>query len=683
MKICHVALGGCLTAPHVNYGVTEDTGGHIAYVLGAAYAQAARQDVTKVEIVTRAFDAPDLGAVHAQSQQHVAPKLSIRRIWGTRQDYLTKEALAAEVPALCEAFIDYLYQSPHKPDLIHAHFADAAELALAARGLFGIPVVYTPHSLALTKTTATTAARRINSETRALDQSDATIVSSRNESDLQVTAYGPGLQARVRRIAPGVTTQQRPNHTLVKTELGPFLDDTTRPVILAIARPVRRKNLTTLARVYAQSPALQAKANLVILGGQHDTATAGNAELRDELGTLKKILSVPALDGKVALPAKHTRPLVDALYGYAAETGGVFCNVAWHEPFGLTILEAAAAGLPVVATNAGGPGDIIDDLKCGLAVDPNDADAIGSAITTLLSDRETWQAAAAAGKTGVGRYDWTRWASEADAVYRDIQQIPSLSAPSLLISDIDHTLTGNIGGSVAFAAWAAGRHAAFAVATGRSVTEARRVLAQSALPTPDAMITSVGSELYLPGPDGRLMFDTGFATWINTGWDRDTVLSTLTETGFAFQPAVEQRRWKLSGYGDAENADMVKQALRDRGLHTHVIASHGRLIDILPLRAGKANAATYLARRMGVPPARVVVAGDSGNDLDMLQAVGLGQTTGIGNGILVGNALPELTEKLNNPAVYHATRHHADGVLEGLAAIGFAGQSPGYAGAAE
>ncbi|WP_280321336.1 hypothetical protein [Sulfitobacter faviae] len=34
MFICHIALGGCLTAPSVNYGVTEDTGGHIAYILG-------------------------------------------------------------------------------------------------------------------------------------------------------------------------------------------------------------------------------------------------------------------------------------------------------------------------------------------------------------------------------------------------------------------------------------------------------------------------------------------------------------------------------------------------------------------------------------------------------------------------------------------------------------------------
>ena len=39
MRILHIALAGCLKAPPVDYGITEDTGGHIAYVLGAAVAQ--------------------------------------------------------------------------------------------------------------------------------------------------------------------------------------------------------------------------------------------------------------------------------------------------------------------------------------------------------------------------------------------------------------------------------------------------------------------------------------------------------------------------------------------------------------------------------------------------------------------------------------------------------------------
>jgi len=176
MFICHIALGGCLTAPSVNYGVTEDTGGHIAYILGAARAQAARGDVDAVQIVTRAFDEPALGAVHAQAEQQVSRSLSIRRLWTAQRGYLSKENLAAEIPALVDAFLEDLAQAQGLPDVIHAHFADAAQLALAARARFGIPVIYTPHSLALSKSGSAVDTDRVAAERRAalpLDQKDA------------------------------------------------------------------------------------------------------------------------------------------------------------------------------------------------------------------------------------------------------------------------------------------------------------------------------------------------------------------------------------------------------------------------------------------------------------------------------------------------------------------------------
>ena len=66
MHIVHVALGGCLTFPNAPYGLTDDTGGHIAYVMGAACAQARQPGVSRVDVVTRAFDDPDLGSDHAR-----------------------------------------------------------------------------------------------------------------------------------------------------------------------------------------------------------------------------------------------------------------------------------------------------------------------------------------------------------------------------------------------------------------------------------------------------------------------------------------------------------------------------------------------------------------------------------------------------------------------------------------
>ena len=67
MYVMHMALGGCLKTPPVRYGVTEDTGGHIAYVLGAMTAQAEQPAVRRVDVVTRAFRGGGLDPCHAQS----------------------------------------------------------------------------------------------------------------------------------------------------------------------------------------------------------------------------------------------------------------------------------------------------------------------------------------------------------------------------------------------------------------------------------------------------------------------------------------------------------------------------------------------------------------------------------------------------------------------------------------
>ena len=142
----------------------------------------------------------------------------------------------------------------------------------------------------------------------------------------------------------------------------------------------------------------------------------------------------------------------------------------------------------------------------------------------------------------------------------------------------------------------------------------------------------------------------------------------LKDFGFNWQAPVEQRRWKLSGFGDMRTARRLERHLARRGAAAQIVASHGRLIDVLPLAAGKGPAVCAAARRLGMPMDRVVVAGDSGNDFDMLQAV----EDGPGRGILVGNAMDGLRERLSGKRLYHARAAHAAGVLEGLETFGFA-----------
>jgi sucrose-phosphate synthase len=670
MHILHLALGGCLSAPPVRYGLTEDTGGHIGFVLGAAAAQAARADVDQVWVATRAFDDARLGLVHGRELEIVGPKLSILRLRTANPAYLDKTALQGELPALTTALLSLLQGLRTRPDVIHAHFADAAGMALEARARFGIPVVYTPHSLARDKVRNLPASRdsdvRVAAECEAIRASDALIVSSRDETEQQVAGYGP-RRAAVHAIAPGVSLPDDLGGTdAAEALLAPFLRDLGKPLILAIARPVAKKNLGGLLAAYAGTPELANLANLAILAGQQPTPGTLPAAQRGVVECLRTRAAAPDLRGRVALPPVHAPHAVPQLYRLAAARRGVFVNPALHEPFGLTILEAASFGLPVVATREGGPRDIVGQIGHGALVDPTDTDAIGGAILGLLTDAGRWRAASAAGLAGIGAFDWARWAEAASGVYASVVAGRPATAPAraLVAADIDGTLTGSHAATRRFTAWVRRRSCPWVVATGRAIDEARAALAEWNLPEPDAFITAVGTEVHWPGADGGLRPCPRFARELDLGWDRGGVIEALEGIGLPPQAPVEQRRWKLGYVGTARDAERARRHLAAAGLGARIIASHGRFVDVLAPRGGKASAVAFVARAYGLSPENCVAAGDSGNDADML--------LGCGHGILVANALPEVADALRGPSLYFARSRHADGVLEGLAAFGLA-----------
>ena len=95
------------------------------------------------------------------------------------------------------------------------------------------------------------------------------------------------------------------------------------------------------------------------------------------------------------------------LYRLAAMTKGVFVNPALTEPFGLTLIEAAASGLPLVATEDGGPRDIIANCDNGLLIDPLDKADMARALLEIVTDEDNWQRLAENGLKGVqSHYAW-------------------------------------------------------------------------------------------------------------------------------------------------------------------------------------------------------------------------------------------------------------------------------------
>jgi sucrose-phosphate synthase len=631
----------------------------------AALAQAALAGVDHVTLVTRRFAEADLPATHDTEREIVADGVTIDRIATASPRYLEKEALAAELPAFTAAFCAYLARLPALPDVIHAHFADAAAVAIEARRRFGIPFVYTPHALAIDKRSQglgdAALDARITAERHAIAEADALIVSTRDEAERQVRAYDVAVDGRIRCIAPGVPQRHADlAATTLVDRLGEMVDRPALPIILAIARPVAKKNLAALVRAYAADPDLQGCANLVILAGQDDgRSSAEEQAVRREL---QRLCDTPALRRRVALPPRHEEADVAALYRRAAQ-GGVFVNPALHEPFGLTLIEAAEAGVPVVATCHGGPTEIVAAIGHGLLIDPRDTAAIAAACRAVIGDASAHARFRMAALANHGRYDWTRYAGESVAVYRALRR-----QPALLACDIDHTLTGCMAGADAFARWRHESAMHFVVATGRSFVEAREVLAHWHLPEPDAFITDVGTRIMLAGAHGEWRGCDAYASALDADWDLPAVRAALVPLAIVPQPEATAGPHKLSFFGTAMDAQAIRATLTAAGLAARVIFSHGRLIDVLAPAGGKAAAIAAYADRVGLTLADCVAAGDSGNDLDMLDACGAA--------IVVGNASDELATLAPRPGLYRAKRHHAAGVLEGLERLGLASGAP-------
>ena len=666
-----IALGGCVKGPPVAFGITEDTGGHITYALGAGFALAARADVDRVEIVTRLIDDAVLGPAYAIRHEPLSAKLAIRRIDTENRAYLSKDANAADRPAFIRALIAHIATLDRRPDVIHAHFADAADVAEQVRARFDIPFVYTAHSLAIEKARAQgeqgSLTARIAEEDRAIAAADAIVASSRDEAERQLMLYPSACPAKIHCLPPGAgldTALDRPDAdmTAARALVAPFLRDADRPMILAVARPVDKKNLTGLVDLFAADARLRARTNLVILAGLRDGPECGEAEQRRVIAGLLTRLDAHGLYGTLALPKRHTQDDVASLFALARHSGGVFVNPALTEPYGLTLTEAAIHGVPVVATSHGGPADIVARLGHGRVADPRDPVAFAAAINGLLDDPIAWAKASAAGRINARSLDWGRYAERFVAIVTALRRRPVVArrADRLLLCDIDNTLTGCRVGAEGMVAFLKGEPSlAFGVATGRSLQEAQRLLEEWRQPAPHVLITSVGAEIYWC--DGaRLIADGDYARHIDSGWDGDAVDARVaTLTGVERQPPVEQRRHKRS-YFVSEPAVVAAIRAATVDLPVRVIHSHGNLLDIVPMRAGKGAAMAWVARAMGIAPDHVYAAGDSGNDLDMLDACR--------NGILVANHSAELAPLVGRSTMSLARRSYAGGVVEGMRA---------------
>jgi sucrose-phosphate synthase len=706
------SVHGLLRSHDMELGYDADTGGQIKYVVELAHSLSQRDDIGRVDLFTRLVADKRVSSDYSQPIETVNDKLRIVRIQCGGRQYMRKELLWPHLDEYTDKTIKFIKREKAIPDVVHGHYPDAGFVAMQLSSYFGLPFVYTGHSMGRSKLNKLLKDgmseadinkklkidRRIEAEEKILAHADLVITSTRQEVNEQYGLYRNQSIPRYEVIPPGIDIDKfypyyhdileegeksenaRYAQASMLLELNRFFIHPDKPLILALCRPDKRKNISGLIKSYGEDLELQAMANLAVFAGIRKDIDIMEENERDVLTRMLLLMDKYDLYGKMAIPKKHDfEHEVPALYRIAAEKRGVFVNPALTEPFGLTLLEASASGVPIVATNDGGPNDIIRNCKSGILVNPTKPKAIATALKKIITTSQLWERYSKNGILNVRKYyTWQNHARQytglikkmltrekgskmdiakpTDAIGRRLHQLNYL-----LVTDIDNTLLNDDNSRLAELLDILRQNReriGFGVATGRTVDSARAILAKYSIPTPDFIISSVGSEIYYGSNDAP---EQGWTTHIAAHWQRDKIQKLLEDFEYLkYQEEATQRAYKISYYmrPGKDRLARIHNRLLEHKCRYNLIYSHDEFLDILPFRASKGKAIRYLSYKWEIPLKNFLVCGDSGNDEEMLR--------GEPCAVVVGNYSHELDALKGGRNVLFAKTPCAGGIIEGL-----------------
>ena len=329
-----------------------ETGGAQSYVAGLLPALARRLDV----VVAAHGDGPLRDAALASGVRYV-PLRHVRRNLHPAHDLLGLLELAALIRR-------------ERPDIVHANSSKAGLLGRIAATALRVPVrIFTVHGWAFKAYSGPVSALYQWADRLMAPLTTTTICVSERERST-------GLAARTCRDRHTVVIP-----TAVDAAATPQArHDSALPRMVMVGRLAAPKDPVTLVRALA---AVRPPFAATIVGDGPDRG-AVEAEVR-----------AAGLEGAVDLAGeRHDVPslLADA---------DVFVLSSRSEGAPLSVLEAMAAGLPVVASAVGGVPEIVADGATGLLVPPGDAAALATALEQVLADSALRRRLGAAGRERV------------------------------------------------------------------------------------------------------------------------------------------------------------------------------------------------------------------------------------------------------------------------------------------
>jgi D-inositol-3-phosphate glycosyltransferase len=395
--MARVAVVSLHTSPLLQPG-SGDSGGMNVYVreMVSSLAQAGLECTTYTRadregLPCEVFVEPNHRVVYVEAGPHHLPKEALPDIL----DEFTARVLAH-------------IRATGGADLVHANYWLSGVVAHRIKHALDIPFVATFHTLARVKAEGgdPEPGWRDMAEAELINCADAVCVSCVEEEQQFRRLYGDP-RGRIEIVAPGVEHAffAPGDRSGARTATNLPLD---APVILFVGRiqPLKGPDVAIRALDEMRRP----EAVLLIVGGASGTEGEGEYlrahQLVDELGLADQVRFVP--------PQPHH---ILSSYYRAAD---VVIVPSRSESFGLVALEAAACGIPVVASSVGGLQSLVDDGVTGYLVPRRDPARFAEAVRRILDDPLLAASMSVAAAERAKRYTWSFAAARLRRLYADL-----------------------------------------------------------------------------------------------------------------------------------------------------------------------------------------------------------------------------------------------------------------------
>ena len=341
-----------------------------------------------------------------------------------------KQEIGLYIPEFVKGVRQFSEERGVKYDLIHSHYWLSGLAASQLSGAWaGVPIVQMFHTLGEMKNRVARSdderagPARLEGERHILERADRVVVATMAERTQLRFLYKADARKMVT-IPPGVDTSHfypiPPDEA--KQYIGLKPEDR---MILFVGRIEPLKGIDTLIQAMSclDLREHQRPVHLAIIGGEPN---ARQEELTEEMARLKKLCDDLAVGQTVVFLGKRGQDTLP--YYYSAAEAVVMPSL--YESFGMVALEAMACGTPVIASEVGGLGYLVQNEVTGYTIPDSDPQLLCRRLSDLLNDAHEREAL---GKHAAGYargFAWEKIAERIVSVYQELIQ-PEIELPKM------------------------------------------------------------------------------------------------------------------------------------------------------------------------------------------------------------------------------------------------------------